>query len=195
VPLQRRESLRQRQNVTARKTWILGNTAVIRSNPATSFATANVGNHTKNSFSIQHFWIRLLSTSTSSCISDDGQFNRNTFAYTMKALHSKDQHHLCWFKAQIMETGTTATVTFALGTRRRWEVSFTSHPAPWGTWPHTHFVGDWVDPKLLPDRTEKRKFLASTGNRTTIPCLYSSSSHYINYAKPVHRTSSQIQMR
>jgi hypothetical protein len=192
MPLQLREPRRQRQNVTGRKTWILGNTVVIRSKPATSFTTPTVKKISTHisSFSIQHFWIRFLTTSTSSCLSDDGQSNRNTFTDTLKALHSKDRHHLYWFKAQNMESGITARhSTDTLGTRRRWEVRFISHPAPWGIRPHTHCTGGWVDPKLLSDRnTEMKKILSSTGNRTTIPCLYSSSSQYINYVNPVHRT-------
>lgn len=60
---------------------ILGNTAVIRTKPATSFAIPTVkeiSTHIR-SFSIQHFRIRFLTTSISSCLSDDGQSNRNTF--------------------------------------------------------------------------------------------------------------------
>jgi hypothetical protein len=190
VPLQLREPRRQRQNVTARKTWILGNTAVIRSKPATSFATPTVKEISTHisSFSIQHFWISFLTTSTSSCLSDDGQSNRNTFTYTLKALHSKDRYHLYWFKTQYMGSGITATDTFTLGTKRRWEVRYISHPAPWGTRPHTHCTGGSVDPKLLSDRSTEKKLFASTGNRTTIPCLYSSSSQHINCVNPVHHT-------
>jgi hypothetical protein len=202
VPLQLREPRRQRQKVTARKTWIVGNTAVIRSKPATSFATPTVKEISTHisSFSI-HFWVRFLTTSTSSCFSDDGQSNRNTVTYTLRALHSKDRHQLYWFEAQNMESGITATDTFTLGTRRRWEVRFISHPAPLGTRPHTHCTGGWVDPNCsrtvvrrkensFPPLGIELRFLACTArlvNTLTTLIRFTALNWYTNYQKQNRR--------